>query len=224
MRWYWRPSPCYLDHNHPTADLCVSQLAEMWSWLIPITIWLTSVPQQPMTTVQAVCLCALIVHYVHRSVIYQWMAPAQGTPILVLLHAFVFTCWNGFIQGWSIVHHWTITVADSWLAWLGISVWLLGFCMNLQGDYTLIGLRKQNDKGYRVPHGGLFEYVSAANYFGEIVEWLGFALACRSLAAASFAIFSFCYLAKRGVAYHSWYLSKIKGYPRNRKAVIPFIL
>ena len=36
--------------------------------------------------------------------------------------------------------------------------------MNVQADYILINLRKPNEKGYKIPRGGMFEYVSAANY------------------------------------------------------------
>ena len=59
--------------------------------------------------------------------------------------------------------------------------------------------------GYKIPRGGTFEYVSAANYFGEIVEWSGFALAAApSLPAAAFAFFTFANLAPRGWRHHQW--------------------
>jgi 3-oxo-5-alpha-steroid 4-dehydrogenase 1 len=78
--------------------------------------------------------------------------------------------------------------------------------------------------GYHIPRGGLFEYVSAANYSAEILEWSGYALAAWRLPAAAFAWFTFCNLAPRGLAHHQWYLQKFgKKYPRQRKAVIPFI-
>lgn len=41
-----------------------------------------------------------------------------------------------------------------------------------------------------VSSGGLFEYVSGANYTAEILEWAGFALASWSLPAAVFAAFT----------------------------------
>lgn len=50
---------------------------------------------------------------------------------------------------------------------------------------------------YKIPRGGLFEYVSAANYFGEMVEWTGFAIASWSLPAAAFAFYTFANLAPR---------------------------
>eukprot|EP00660_Eupelagonema_oceanica_P014850 gene14850-biopygen37094 len=30
---------------------------------------------------------------------------------------------------------------------------------------------------YKIPYGGAFEYVSGANFFGEIVEWYGWGIA-----------------------------------------------
>lgn len=80
--------------------------------------------------------------------------------------------------------------------------------------------------GYKVPHGGLFEYVSAANYLAETVEWLGYAVACwdASLAPWAFAWATLCNLAPRARSHHQWYRAKFKeAYPANRKAFIPFV-
>ena len=46
-------------------------------------------------------------------------------------------------------------------------------------DQLLVNLRKPGETGYKIPVGGLFDYVTGANFFGEIVEWTGFALACN---------------------------------------------
>jgi len=42
--------------------------------------------------------------------------------------------------------------------------------------------------------GGLFEYVSGANFFGEIVQWLGYAVATWSLPTFAFAFFTICFI------------------------------
>jgi 3-oxo-5-alpha-steroid 4-dehydrogenase 1 len=76
---------------------------------------------------------------------------------------------------------------------------------------------------YKIPYGGLFEYVSAANLAAEILEWFGFAIACWSLPALTFACFTFFNTAPRGRSHHKWYIEKFEEYPKNRKAVIPFI-
>ncbi|XP_023560586.1 3-oxo-5-alpha-steroid 4-dehydrogenase 1 isoform X2 [Octodon degus] len=71
--------------------------------------------------------------------------------------------------------------------------------------------------------GGLFEYVTAANYLGESVEWFGFALASWSLQGAAFALFTFCVLLSRAMHHHRWYLEKFEDYPKSRKILIPFL-
>ncbi len=77
--------------------------------------------------------------------------------------------------------------------------------------------------GYKIPRGGAFEWVSGANYFGEIVEWGGFAAAAWSLPTAAFAIFTFCNIGPRAWHHHLWYRKRFDDYPCNRRAVIPFV-
>ena len=50
--------------------------------------------------------------------------------------------------------------------------------------------------------GGMFEYVSCANYLGEIAEWSGFAVACWSLPASAFAFLTTCNLVPRALSHH----------------------
>jgi 3-oxo-5-alpha-steroid 4-dehydrogenase 1 len=107
-----------------------------------------------------------------------------------------------------------------------MTVWATGWLINLHADDYLISLRSPGEKNgsYKIPRGGMFEYVSAANYFGEILEWAGWAFAAASVPAAAFALFTFANLAPRGWKHHRWYLQKFKDeYPKTRRAVFPFI-
>ncbi|KAM9166594.1 3-oxo-5-alpha-steroid 4-dehydrogenase 1 isoform 2-T2 [Pangshura tecta] len=72
--------------------------------------------------------------------------------------------------------------------------------------------------------GGLFEYVTGANFFGEILEWFGFALACCTIESAAFAICTFFIVGSRAHQHHQWYLEKFEDYPKARKILIPFVL
>ena len=48
----------------------------------------------------------------------------------------------------------------------------------------------------------MFEYVSGANYFGECLEWTGYAIACWSLIGAYFALSTVLFLGSRALQYH----------------------
>ena len=78
--------------------------------------------------------------------------------------------------------------------------------------------------GYKIPRGGCFEYVSGANYFGEMLEWCGYAVAANSLPAAAFAFFTISNIGPRGWQHHLWYKEHFPGYPKHRRAVVPFLL
>jgi hypothetical protein len=106
----------------------------------------------------------------------------------------------------------------------GVSLYLLGLAANRHSDAILRALRRPGDATYALPRGGLFEYVSAANYAGELLQWCGYALAVATPAAALFAAATAANLVPRALAYHRDYRARFPGYPPQRKAIIPFLL
>jgi len=71
----------------------------------------------------------------------------------------------------------------------------------------------------------MFRYVTSANYFGEIVEWIGFAILTWSLSGAVFAIWTFANLVPRANTIYHKYLGMFGDEVKKRrlKRVIPFI-
>ena len=59
---------------------------------------------------------------------------------------------------------------------------------------------------------------------GEILEWWGWFLINPTPASLWFAAFSTIFLGARAVKTHSFYTTKFDNYPRNRKALIPFLM
>ena len=67
--------------------------------------------------------------------------------------------------------------------------------------------------------------ISCPNHFGEIMEWLGFAIIVWNIGALSFALWTAFNLIPRSLNHHKWYNNYFGNYPKKkRKAVIPFIL
>ena len=167
-------------------------------------------------------------HYVNRSLIFPLrIRNGKKMPITVMLAAAFYCSWNGYIQSKYLLelHMYPDSTLRSARFILGSVVFVAGFAINYTSDEILRNLRKPGETGYKIPRGGAFEYVSCANFFGEIVEWTGFAIATGSLPGVVFAFYTFANTAPRGVSHHKWYLEKFKGEYEalGRKAVIPFI-
>ncbi|XP_041355115.1 3-oxo-5-alpha-steroid 4-dehydrogenase 1-like isoform X2 [Gigantopelta aegis] len=133
---------------------------------------------------------------------------------------------NGYLQS-AHLFRWAIFGPDEIFRAhfiLGVITFFIGMIINIHSDSILRNLRKPGEKDYKIPKGGMFNHVSGANFFGEILEWWGFALAASSLPALAFAIFTTCNIGPRACQHHRWYLEKFEDYPKSRKALIPFIL
>ena len=106
----------------------------------------------------------------------------------------------------------------------GVIMFFTGVWINTNSDDRLRNLRRPGESGYKIPTGGMFEYVSGANFFGEIIEWAGFALASWSLPAACFAFCTLLNVGPRAIQHHQWYLEKFGDkYPKHRRALVPFV-
>jgi protein-S-isoprenylcysteine O-methyltransferase Ste14 len=170
-----------------------------------------------------------VFHYTNRSLVYPLRTKTRNKkmPVIIILFALIFNVMNGFING----YYFSIIRPGYEISWLsdprfigGSVVFLTGVFLNIRSDETLLSLRKNSSTGYTIPAGGLFNYISCPNFFGEIIEWAGFALMSWSPAALAFALWTFINLVPRALDHHRWYKNKFEDYPRHRKAVIPFIL
>lgn len=175
----------------------------------------------------AYTLLALFVgHYIYRSFIYPLRMRGAGTkPVATVVMAFVFNIANGGVNGWGVATAGHLT--EAWLAspffWFGIALFVAGVFINHSSDHILRNLRAPGEKGYKIPHGGLFRFVSCPNYLGEIIQWTGFACAACTLGGLSFAIFTASNIGPRAFSHHNWYRQTFPDYPTGRKALIPFL-
>lgn len=167
-------------------------------------------------------------HYLHRSFVFPAFLRTKGKkmPLAIALSAMGFNLMNGFGLGyyWGSFAEYSADWLWDWRFLGGISLFFVGMAMNMWSDYYLIGLRKEGETGYKIPQGGLFQYVSCPNHLGEIIEWAGFALMTWSLPGLTFWIWTMSNLIPRTLAHHKWYKEKFADYPENRKAVFPFLL
>ena len=107
---------------------------------------------------------------------------------------------------------------------LGFIILIIGVIINTSADKVLIKIKNQNI-GYQIPTGGLYKYITCPNYFGEIIQWTGFAIITWSFPAFLFVLWTMANLIPRAKAYNNWYQLRFKGeYPNNKKAIIPYII
>lgn len=180
---------------------------------------------RPLDAYSGLLGAMFLAHYVHRTLIFPLRLPraSRPMPLSIVLSAVFFNLVNGSLQGL-----WIGELAPSTLRLsaprvvLGVALFLAGAAINLQSDAILRRLRREGS-GYQVPQGGLFRFVSCPNYFGEIVEWTGFALAMGALPGYAFLAWTLANLVPRAVEHHRWYRANFPGYPGGRRALVPFL-
>ena len=150
-------------------------------------------------------------HYFQRSFIFPLLIRGDSRmPLSIILMGVLFNTLNAFMQGGWIFY---ISPADmyppQWMGtfrfYAGALLFFAGMFINIQSDSIIRHLRQPGDTAHYLPTGGMFRYVSSANYFGEVLEWTGFAILTWSWAGAVFALWTFANLGPRAARIHKRY-------------------
>nr|XP_043613361.1 very-long-chain enoyl-CoA reductase-like [Erigeron canadensis] len=111
------------------------------------------------------------------------------------------------------------------LKYIGIGVFLVGITGNFYHHRILANLRKEGEKDYKIPQGGLFELVICPHYLFEIFGYVGISCIAQTTYAFAFTLGTIFYLTGRSCATREWYISKFgDNFPKDVKAFIPYIL
>lgn len=168
-------------------------------------------------------------HYTNRSILFPLRTHTTNKrmPLIIAIFAVVFNLMNGSLNGYYFGSV-SMEYNSGWLTDIrfiaGGLLFVTGAYINIRSDNTLLSLRKNTSNGYSIPEGGFFRYISCPNFFGEIIEWTGFAIMTWSPAALAFAIWTIVNLIPRALDHHRWYTANFQDYPSERKAVIPGVL
>ena len=212
-------------------------LMEFPIFLIMLILWICSPHRWDI--VPLVFLLIFQMHYAQRALIFPWIIKGKSRmPIGIMSMGIGFNILNSMMQG-----YWIFYVAynskypalfvqqgtawfTSWQFILGCSLFIFGYIVNLRSDYIIRHLRKSDgDTNHYLPEGFLFNHVTCANYLGELIEWLGFAILTWSVSGLVFFIWTFANLVPRAHAIHKKYKQEfpIEMKEKKIKRIFPFV-
>ena len=111
---------------------------------------------------------------------------------------------------------------------------LVGFILAELGNFSIhLALRNLRPAGTRErkipqPTGNpftlMFNFVSCPNYYYETLSWIFFTIMIQCLPAGLFTVAGFYQMAVWALGKHRNYKKEFAKYPKNRKAIVPFLL
>ncbi len=181
-------------------------------------------------SVQLVLAALYLLHYFQRSFIFPLLMRGRSKmPVGIALMGLLFNSINAYLIGCWLFELAPTGYYAGWFGdlrfWSGLVIFLLGMGINMQADHIVRNLRKPGDTRHYIPRGGMFRYVSSANYFGELVEWTGFAIATWSWTGTLFVWWTFANLAPRSASLYKRYEKEFGAEftSLRRKRILPFI-
>jgi len=110
-----------------------------------------------------------------------------------MISGIFFNMVNAYING-RYIYTFSGGYAAEWLTdprfIIGLVLFVAGFIINRRADNTLRSLRKPDESDYKVSYSEMYRWVSCPNYLGEIITWLGWAVATWSLPGLAFAFWT----------------------------------
>lgn len=202
-----------------------------------VMFWLWSFSGVGFRTPQYLFFLLFQLHYLQRSFIFPLMMKGKSRmPLAIVAMGITFNVLNGVMQAGGLF--WFPPLDDSRLSLyvagmdfvlrpagiLGVILFFAGMMINLHSDHVIRHLRAPGDTRHYLPAKGLYRYVTSANYFGELIEWIGFAVLTASPAAWVFVWWTAANLVPRAHAIHRHYVEEFGAEAvGDRKRIIPFV-
>lgn len=197
-------------------------------FILMCVLWLAS--ERRWEPVSLVLFGLFQLHYLQRAFIFPLLLRGNSKmPLGIVFMGAAFNLVNALMQGGWIFYVAPASYYFEWFAqpylYIGGALFFTGMAVNLHSDHIIRNLRHPGDTRHYIPRGGMFRYVSSANYFGEVLEWTGFAIATWSWAGAVFAWWTFANLAPRAASLQRRYAAEFGAEftSLKRKKIIPFI-
>lgn len=188
-------------------------------------------------TVPLVFLCIWLVHYGNRGFYFPLSIRSPhgaraSFSLMVIAVGWLVTGMHGYLHAAFFTSHAT-HYTSAWLCdprfLIGLPIYAVSLALNIHSDAIVRGLRSRDEvalgeRVYRIPRGGLFRWVSSPSYLTELTAWAGLALCTWSLAGVFIFAVSAANLVPRALSTHRWYRERFPDYPRERRALIPFLM
>lgn len=191
-------------------------------------LWLQSA--DPWLLPQLVLFLLFELHYFQRSFVFPLLLKGKGSmPVCIMLMGVTFNVVNGMMQAGGLFLFPPAEYAGG-AAYLlqprtlaGIAIFFAGMAVNIHSDHVIRSLRKPGDTNHYLPERGMYRFVTSANYFGELVEWTGFAIASSTWASWVFVLWTAANLVPRAAAIYNRYAEEFGDVVYSRKRIIPFV-
>lgn len=202
-------------------------LMESPVFLVMLVLWYTS--ERKLMPVPLVLFILFQLHYFQRSFIFPFLIKGNSKmPLAIMMMGILFNLLNGCIQSLWLFY---LSPFDMYqLEWfstpqfiVGVCLFFAGMAINLNSDHIIRHLRAPGDTNHYLPSKGLYKYVTSANYFGELLEWLGWAILTWSLAGLVFFWWTFANLVPRSNAIWHRYKEEFGHEVGDRTRIFPFI-
>ncbi|OAD52383.1 putative polyprenol reductase [Eufriesea mexicana] len=133
---------------------------------------------------------------------------------------------DGFIEGSEGNFSWK---RITYLHLICAIVFVLSSYIQLKTNFILSNLRqnkdgKINSTVYKIPYGGLFEYISGALQITEMIIYVTLSIILwQSSTYHYITIWVLINQTCTAVFTHKWYIQTFKNYPKSRKILLPYI-
>jgi 3-oxo-5-alpha-steroid 4-dehydrogenase 1 len=210
-------------------------LMELPSTLVFVAVYFTGANR--WDPVPLVFLAVWLVHYGNRGFLFPFLIRSPpgahaSFGLMVVASGWLVTSLHGYLNAAYVAEvgtHYTVEWLTDPRFLGGLALYVVSLALNIHSDGILRNLRTREEvargeKVYRIPVGGLFRWVSSPSYLTELTAWTGFAIATWSLGSVFVLAISLANLVPRALQTHAWYRERFADYPRDRRALVPYLL